>query len=357
MRLRESIRPLVDAKVELHHDVFLTVAGSDADVSDIIEELDPWYEYQTHPIQTVAFRVGDGVWAHHCFFAKDCVGLIRLDEELRDLDRWLKYAPDHVCPKFTRARSQLWTNVITWLCLLYHLATEYDDNCLQAELMYSDSDTVLRFEPWRTCPASADCDPVPLITLTPSKNRARRLWRPGGSKDNQTFPQLIEACLTTDVLRASMNAVLLLKYYGENPLPDKIPRAKADSRRKPNDKEGRLQKSAREVRNALVKHHCLTTGERDPNDPLTQEEIALLADVSQSTVSRVMPFVMPPHHGMRGGMDMYQLLCQQGRIRGYLKGVKRERGKRGLYNANNLVDPKAKRPDEILAEAEESHRE
>lgn len=304
MNLRNKLRPFVEANVNLHHDVFLSGLDTEAHVSPTLEELEPWYTYRKAPVQIIPLQFENGAWAHHCFFGQDAKGFHVLTNELRDLMRWLRLVPENILPKFKkpRTKNREWRNVITWMSLLYYLAWKHQDEFLQAELLCSDSDVDLSCYPWDSSPAFPDCDPVSLITLTPHSDKNLGLWRPGGGTEEYRYPEFIEAFLTTDVLRASMTVVMLLKYYGTDPCEQtseagtgiNIRQLVADMRRK-KEREARRKRPndlPMGLLGVLVQYHHKEDGTIIEN-PLGSEQIEEMMNLPQEKISRLMKQIFP----------------------------------------------------------------
>jgi len=151
-------------------------------------------------------------------------------------------------------------------------------------------------------------DPRPLITLTP-EDKALGRWKPGVEVDGRKCPSVVSAYLETDVLLASMQAILLLKYVGLDPGGQTfqgMPPPRRSRRPWP-----RGSTSGDRIFWALIRHHDRSPNTRN-NSPLDEEEIAKGASVSRSTVSRRFPKIVP------GGVEKYRELCEKGEIQKHL---------------------------------------
>ena len=281
MNLRQSLQASKRDNCELHHSIFLTQRH---DISNYVDQLEPWYKNQTPPFQTIPVDVGGGVWAHHCFFGNHMV-LKTLVAEVSGVKHWLDAVPREardILPIFghPEIKSKNLVNLIRWICVLYHLAFKYQDDHLQAELSYSDAEIngELTWGWWGECPAKSECDPMPLITLVPSNNGEREVWQPGGGTADDEYPDYLEASLETDLLEASLDAVTLIKYYGVEPKmlsigPEPVPPRKKG--RKGPDEE--TLKEAGKLWGKVIDHH-FPEGKNGPKNRkhLKQTEMAVL---------------------------------------------------------------------------------
>ena len=309
MDLREKMRSLVEQDLKLYHGVFLTGPADPNDLSHLVDDLEG-SRLASH-VQTISFPVSDDAWAYHCFFTEDNQGFAELQAKLLDLDRWLKEVPQDILPKLkgTSLGQHPWWQLTKWVCVLYYLAWKYGDDILWAELEYSDSDVDVMWEPWSNYPASTVCDPRPLITLTPLEDESVHRWKPGVEVDGRKFPHVVSAYLDTDLLRASMQATLLLKCFGVDPAASTSPGMPPPP---PPRKRRRGSPSVFKILRALTWHHGCGTDTRN-NSPLDEEEIATKAGVSRSTVSHLLPKMIP------GGVDKYRELCEKGEVQKHLE--------------------------------------
>ena len=127
-----------------------------------------------------------------------------------------------------------------------------------------------------------------------------------------------------------MVAIMILKYYGTDPLPVLGKKPKSDDKRK-----RRKRRSG-----ALLKLHAGLSKKYYCNDPdtnrfsdevLNQDQIAELAGISQASVSRRISEFMTGEEDNPVAMDLYEAKVKDKSIRAFLEHWKepRRRGKVG----------------------------
>ena len=341
MELRRRVRPLVEREVKLRHAVFLSGLGKGKDLSHIVEELDPSYELPL--LEEVIIPAGEGVWAHHCFFAENSIGLDALSEATKGLDRSFKELPKEIRPRPDAPVGIRDRSLSSWLGVIYNLGWGYEEEGLWADLEYSDFEVCgdresdeIRLLPWSEYPGSVFCDPTPLITLTPLQDRTVEQWQPIGESNGVKFPNLVAAYLDQDLLVASVNAVMPLKYYAVPPKairPTVLIDSSSLGRKVASKKRSRKESPNKlKIFSMMCLHHgCRTTA---PNfSPLgkTEQEFAdaccRIAEepkyVLQPAVSLRLPEIIP------GGLPAYLGLCKRETVTRYLEASEWRRKREG----------------------------
>jgi hypothetical protein len=282
-----------------------------------------------------------------------------LEELLVPLDDWLMKVPDQA---FGGWRSRLVTshaksNLLRWLSLLYYLAWKYKEESLWVNLGYSDSIRTRDYDVWNWSPYRSLCDPWPFVTLARPDHKKLPLWQPGGDFGGQKAPELIEAWLEGDVLELSMNAVVLLKYYGIDPPVPQGPSVSPQSQR-PRLKMPRLQRLGKKLKElaktlleALVIYHHHTRGGEIIKKPRTQRELCEMLrwqyPRDQGKLSRVMReiFVPPPKPDEKkkrsNGMAVYRRKCKRGELEEFWEKKEQAELQERLGIKGNPVDLRA----------------
>jgi hypothetical protein len=164
----------------------------------------------------------------------------------------------------------------------------------------------------------------------PRQDTKLDLWTPAGNSGGRKHPESVRASLVGDVLQMSMNAVLLLKYYGTDPpVPQGVvigptpprPGAAIAVHQRLRKKRSELAKTLLE---ALVIHHHPEGGEIRET-PLKQKDLCRILNWQyprdQGKLARLMKevFVPPPKPGDKkrrsNAMIVYRRTCKRGGLK------------------------------------------
>lgn len=194
---------------------------------------------------------------------------------------------------------------------VFHNVVEHAATAREARI----KGNVARWEEFSPVP---EFNPIAMVTLTESLNRGWEYWNQQHSKSGRSFPQVFAVSLTKPILYASLNAIDLLIQRGkeQRPVPKKVKLKSRELR------DGTtLSKRELLVLNVLRSHHCRS--DADCFEPLTQDEIGLMAGLSQSTAQRALEDLLDRiayGKGMRVS-ERYEKLCEGKLIIGILDQI------------------------------------
>ena len=197
-RLKHSLRGLYDANQTIFHNVVFSLDKDATQLSKFAFMLEPAHEQDCVRLLRV-LTPGCATHEHH-YFAKHPETYDTMATILYAIRQVMAEIPSGMIPKFRipECRSPADEDMLRWVSLLYYLAWEYDEYCLQAELEYQEPLLDDGFSPWFECPQPPGCDPRPWLIHQGDSQESILECRNKFLKSGLSFPAMVSAYLTRD---------------------------------------------------------------------------------------------------------------------------------------------------------------
>ena len=332
LRFRDQIRPLFDADVNVYHGVVMAPFHRRSMVGAAVRKLKA---AKAGKVGIAAIETPTRECGHHAhYFYGDKGAYVALGQALSGVEDWIQSVPKGLLPKFSipRKTTGIKKDLVTWACLVYHLAWELDLTYLRAVCEFRPLLAEGAFEPWSKWPHQPEgTDLRPLLIhkgptagdLEPLKMKFLECER------FCYFPDVIDAYLvggksTAEFIGASLAAVDALVFMLDQVEDLKSVKSrelkKSTKSAKKNTKKAKLVIDATTLLGAFLHHyHFAPNSGAKVNVPLTVTQIAAAMNCSQPTASRRMKKLLGPNC-----MAKYRRAFQ-GKILPWLKDLVQER--------------------------------
>ena len=314
LRFREQIRPLFDNGVEIYHGVVMAPFHRRSMVGAAVRKLKA---AKAGKVGIAAIETPTRECSHHAhYFYGDKGAYVALGQALSGVEDWIQSVPKGLLPKFSipRKTTGIKKDLVTWACLVYHLAWELDLTYLRAVCEFRPLLAEGAFEPWSKWPhqpEGTDLRPLLIHKGTSAGDLEPLMMKFAECERFCYFPDIIDAYLvggqsTAEFIGASLEAVDVLVFMLdqvqdlEAAKNSELGSSTKSPKKKPKKAEGAIDDTT--LLKAFLQHyHDQRKSGAKANIPLTAMQIAAAMKWSQSKVSRCMKKFLGPN-----GMAKYR---------------------------------------------------